>query len=457
MSIKTDLLDIINSPEGQVSDFLKNDARERLKEIETLEAGANPSVDADINFAITELRKALQETAGQGSVDKKEVEDIVNKELKGFKVGIKNLDASVKEMISTTQTIQVVNWQDVKVMLDGKGKPRRIFDVILSDFEAGNNVYLYGGAGTGKTYIVGEIADSINYKLITINCNQFTSPLDILGGQTIEGYQEGRLTEAWGNLFMPEINQKTGQPYSGALLLLDELPKIDPNTAGLLNDGLSKVKDPLKEKDGKIYGPTITNGRGKAINKKNIFIVATGNSKLNEADKDYEANFKQDLSLQDRFAGSTYELIIDPSYELKNIMSGVNVNGEQTDFVFIFNFLFKLRTAIQENNYSSRAFVSTRSMVSFRDTYIAYRLNELQGERQIPRPKTLQIAVSSFMDLFTEDQRTVLSQAVDLPQFMTLIDVKNKLPLSDLTTDMDKQESQALIQAFDIKNANKIR
>lgn len=136
-------------------------------------------------------------------------------------------------------------------MLDGKGKPRRIFDVILSDFEAGNNVYLYGGAGTGKTYIVGEIADSINYKLITINCNQFTSPLDILGGQTIEGYQEGRLTEAWGNLFMPEINPKTGQPYSGALLLLDELPKIDPNTAGLLNDGLSKIKDPLKQKDGK--------------------------------------------------------------------------------------------------------------------------------------------------------------------------------------------------------------
>jgi cobaltochelatase CobS len=455
MSRKTELLDIINDP--QVSQVIKDDAQKQLTEIEITEAGANPSIDADINFAITELRKALQETAGQGSVDKKEVEDIVNKELKGFRVGIKNLDSSVKEMISTTQTIQVVNWQDVKVMLDGKGKPRRIFDVILSDFEAGNNVYLYGGAGTGKTYIVGEIADSINYKLITINCNQFTSPLDILGGQTIEGYQEGRLTEAWGNLFMPEINQKTGQPYSGALLLLDELPKIDPNTAGLLNDGLSKIKDPLKQKDGKIYGPTITNGRGKAINKKNIFIVATGNSKLNEADKDYEANFKQDLSLQDRFAGSTYELIIDPSYELKNIMSGVNVNGQPTDFVFIFNFLFKLRTAIQENNYSSRAFVSTRSMVSFRDTYIAYRINETMGERQIPRPKTLQIAVSSFLDLFTEDQRTVLSQAIDLPQFMTLIDVKNKLPLSDLTTDMDKQEAQALIQAFDIKNANKIR
>lgn len=455
MSRKTELLELINS--GQLSEFVLNEAKEELRKLEEMEARANPSVDADINFAITELKKALEQSRTGGEVDKSEVEDIVNQELKRFKVGIKNLDTSVKDLISTTQTIQVVNWQDVKVMLDGKGKPRRIFDVILSDFEAGNNVYLYGGAGTGKTFIVGEIADSINYKLITINCNQFTSPLDILGGQTIEGYQEGRLSEAWGNLFMPEVNPKTGKPYSGALLLLDELPKIDPNTAGLLNDGLSKIKDPLKEKDGKIFGPTITNGRGKAISKKNIFIIATGNSKLNEADKDYEANFKQDLSLQDRFAGSTYELIIDPAYELKNIMSGVNVQGQVADFVFIFNFLFKLRTAIQENNYSSRAFVSTRSMVSFRDTYIAYRLNEKMGEKQIPRPKTLQIAVTSFMDLFTEDQRVVLSQAVDLPQFMTLIDVKNKMPLTELTTDMDKQEAQALIQAFDLKNANKIR
>ena len=79
MSRKTDLLDIINDP--QVSEVIKDDARKQLTEIELSEAVANPGVDADINFAITELRKVLQETAGQGSVDKKEVEDIVNKEM----------------------------------------------------------------------------------------------------------------------------------------------------------------------------------------------------------------------------------------------------------------------------------------------------------------------------------------------------------------------------------------
>lgn len=71
MSRKTDLLDIINDP--QVSQVIKDDAQKQLTEIELSEAGANPSVDADINFAITELRKALQETAGQGSVDKKKL------------------------------------------------------------------------------------------------------------------------------------------------------------------------------------------------------------------------------------------------------------------------------------------------------------------------------------------------------------------------------------------------
>ena len=100
-----------------------------------------------------------------------------------------------------------------------------------------------------------------------------------------------------------EMNQRTGKYFSGAVLLLDELPKLDPNTAGVLNDGLSKIKDPSERtEDGLEIRPEITNGRGQIITKGNVFVIATGNSLLNEADVNYEANFKQDLSLQDRFA-----------------------------------------------------------------------------------------------------------------------------------------------------------
>lgn len=439
-----------------VSQDIRDDAQAQLDKLNRAETSEKSNgVDEDIAFAVKEFNKAIEKLSEAG-VNKQEVTDIVDEQFRTAKFGQNNLDSSILDLIGKTQTVQIVNWQNV-VVKTSDGKKRKIFDLMLSDFEAGNNVYLYGGAGTGKTFIAGQIAKALNYKLITLNCNQFTSPLDIIGGQTIEGYQEGRVTDAFGNLFLPEINKSTGKEYSGAVLLLDELPKLDPNTAGVLNDALSKIKDPSeKTKDGQEIAPTIQNGRGTVISKKNVFVIATGNSLLNEADVNYEANFKQDLSLQDRFAGSTYELIIDPQYELDNIMSNIKVGDEIASFTFIFNFLFKLRKSIDANNFAGRAFVSQRLMVSFRDTYIAYRLNEKMGDKKIPFPKTLQIATKTFLDLFTPQQRAVLEQDVDVDQFYNLIDTKNKLPLSNLTSEEDKLEAKLLIQNFEDNNKNKI-
>ena len=297
---KEQLLEIINNPNIEAD--IQADAQMQLDKILALETeDESQGVDSDILFAVSEFNKSIEKLANAG-VDKEKVEEIVTDRFKSLKIGKKNLDSSILDLIGKTQTVQIVNWQNVKVKTSD-GKKRKIFDIILSDFEAGNNVYLYGGAGTGKTFIAGQISKALNYKLVTLNCNQFTSPLDIVGGQTIEGYQEGRLTYAFGNLWdVNEVNPNTGKPYSGALLLLDELPKLDPNTAGVLNDGLSKIKDPIERSEsGREIMPTITNGRGQVISKKNIFVIATGNSLLNEADVNYEANFKQDLSLQDRF------------------------------------------------------------------------------------------------------------------------------------------------------------
>lgn len=440
-----------------VSQDLRDDAKRQLDKLDALESSQSSSVNADILFAVREFNSSIDKLTKAG-VDKAKVEEIVDEKFKDTKIGKNNLDSSVLELIGKTQSVQIINWQNV-VVKTKDGKKRKIFDLILSDFEAGNNVYLYGGAGTGKTFIAGQIANALNYKLIVLNCNQFTSPLDIVGGQTIEGYQEGRLTDAFGFTdARGEMNPRTGKFYSGALLLLDELPKLDPNTAGVLNDGLSKIKDPSdRAEDGREIPPTITNGRGVVIPKGNIFVIATGNSMLNEADVNYEANFKQDLSLQDRFAGSTYELIIDPQYELDNLMSNIKVKDDLANFTFIFNFLFKLRNSIESNNFTSRAFVSQRLMISMRDTYIAYRLNEMQGDKKIGSPKTLQIAVKTFLDLFTEQQRSVLEADVNVGEFFDLVNNKNNKPLSGLESEEDKMEASLLIKAFDAKNANKIK
>ena len=128
---------------------------------------------------------------------------------------------------------------------------------MVSDLLDGNNIYLMGKAGTGKTYLAEAIAETIlGQPKFMINCSQWTSPIEIRGGQTIEGYQEGILVEAWAK---------------GGVLILDELPKLDPNTAGLLNAALAEAsKQPKYDENGKVIEktiPTITNGRGEKIKK----------------------------------------------------------------------------------------------------------------------------------------------------------------------------------------------
>ena len=462
MTKREQLLAVIN--DDGADKIIKDEATKELERLNQMESLSSDQLsDDDIAGVINSLNDAIEQATTNVDVSDEKIRDIVSEEINTTKIGIKNLSKSVVELIGRSQTVTLVNFQN-KSKAKSDSKIRKLAEVILSDFEAGNNVYLYGGAGTGKTYISNQIADYLNYKLITLNCNQFTGGLDIVGGQTIEGYQEGRLTTAFGNIDLGTFVNEDGidVPYKGALLLLDELPKLDPNSAGILNDGLSKIKDPYKYKGTNASGeeivipPSIMNGRGELIFKKNVFVIATGNSKLNEANKDYEANFKQDLSLQDRFAGSTYKVTIDPDFELEQIMKGiaVNIGGKDLicNFTFIFNFLFRLRTAIDEQErYNSRAFVSTRLMVSMRDTYIAYRINNSQ-ENPIPNPKTLQMGIESFLSLFTDEQKGFLETQVDIKQFYALVKSKDMMQINELDSDVDIQESKDLIEKFKMAN-----
>jgi hypothetical protein len=381
----------------------------------------------------------------------REIDNAINERLKKLKIKESNLSPELQKLIGETKTIEVkVN--NVKTFSGKTGEDRRLIDVLLSDYEAQNNVYLYGEAGTGKTFIAGIIADRINYKLITLNCNQYTSPLDILGGQTIDGYQEGRLTEAWGNIDLG-LNAKN-QPYDGALLLLDELPKIDPNTAGLLNDGLAKIKDAVKVVElangTKIeVQPTISNGKGQRISRANIFIIATGNSLLNEANKDYEANFKQDLSLQDRFAGSCYRITYNYKFEYEKIMTNISSDsfpdGTIVDMTFAFNFLAQLRMKIVEKKLTGIAFVSTRLMIVARDTFVAFLVNREQTPNKIPRPKKLSEVVKSFLTLFSQQQRETIEQelSAEFRAFYDMCDIKDVTPLAQLNTATDEEKETA--------------
>jgi cobaltochelatase CobS len=434
--------DTPNLPTGVKSLFQTAIDREEFKSGQT-----SQEVVANALGQISKILAQAQVQKGAG-VDADEVERMVKIALADAKIGMSNLDANVTKMLSNQKieaTLTLVSDTGItttQTIIDPEFLMRPLTQLMLSDTAARNNVYLYGGAGTGKTYTANELAKLLDWVAVEVNCNQFTSPLDLLGGQTISGYQEGLVVQAWRN----EVN---GKPVKGVVLVLDELPKIDPNTAGILNSALAKVK--LGKERNKI-----TNGRGEKFEKQNIVIIGTGNVKLNETSEDYEANFKQDLSLQDRFAGSTYEIFVYYTTEVTTTMNG---------FLFIWLYLVKVREYIEQKRLTARAFVSIRLMESVRDTYIVYRtaesrINAPNGESLIKNPKTIQQACESFFSLFPLNIQEDMKRETDYEGFKQIIMEKNAMPIVDpqsmnFDTPQEKANALAMAEKHDLEK-NKI-
>jgi MoxR-like ATPase len=422
------------------------------------------------------LQQLNQKLITEAGLSQDEVERIAERVFVGSQVVLSQLAPDVMDYIDKTKALTI---QMASVMSGGQVATspiatvvgeRALFYVLMSDWQAGNNVYLYGPAGTGKTAMAKYMGRAINYKVLTINCNQYTSPIEIIGGQTIDGYQEGTLIEAWGNLNLG-INPENNKPYEGAILLIDELPKLDPNTAGLMNDALSSLKDKpiFNPQTGRMLPREIKNGRNERIplasydnGKPRLMIIGTGNTLLLRPDPNYTANFAQDASLQDRFAGSTYRVFYDYELEYKQVLSNITIEvGGRTitgiNMAFLFNFLIDLRESIETNNYTNEAFISMRIMTNLRDTYIQYRLNAmLPLDEQNKRPKTLQDGIESFMNLFTPTQRTnIMPQEIQEFLDVTIPEV-NSRPLEALSSKEDIERAEEIIKNWYTTYGNKI-
>lgn len=407
---------------------------------------------------LIQLSQVIAQAKQQPDLNEDEVKRIVRQQVETEKISFDNLDEALKGLLTNKPT-------KITISVKSKGKvttqtsavspqiEEPFTQKILSDVLARNNVYLYGGAGTGKSYLAGVLAKFLNWELIEVNCNQFTSSLELIGGQTIDGYQEGKLIRAYGNL-LPNGQLMKDVGKNGCVLLLDELPKIDPNTAGLLNSVLAKAGQ--FNSDG--TPATIQNARGEKIKRGNIFILANGNTLLNTQDAEYEANFKQDLSLQDRFTGSTYEVFVSPKTEWFEVL--------KQNWAFIFIYLTKLRQIIFEEGFQSKAFVSLRLMQSVQKTYNVFRSikgspNSLVPDLEVsetPAPvevayskissknvKTVKNTMDEFFNLFTDDQVKTLKEKSDYDGWLQIVKTKNKLPLNKLNTQQELDEVKQII------------
>lgn len=362
-----------------------------------------PQGDNVVDAMLATLRTMMLSSQGSG-VDSAEVRKLIEDYLLKRKIGLNELDIAVLEEIKKNQTIvlTIPNYDLTITMDKGTTNIPNIF-AIIDDVLAGNNVYLIGEAGGGKTYTAEKVAEILNRDFLVLNCSQYTSPVEILGGQTIEGYKDGKLVIAW---------------RDGKMLIMDEMPKLDPNTAGLFNDALAKSSKTRE----KAYINSVNPTEPPIPRNNNFAVVATGNVYPNKPNPaGYVGNNQQDLSLLDRFSGSVY--FVDFSDY---------IDQESCRYQFLYDMLVGnyheyvkamrdgttlptprgLRTVIEANNMKNMALVSYRTIMAFRVAFeiqLVRAIARSKGEDVTDRGKTVQKTFESYLVAFPQaSQETLL-------------------------------------------------
>jgi DNA replication protein DnaC len=408
---------------------------------------------------IVEMMKALMsEQGGGGSVDSVEVRNLIKTYLENDKVKLNELDQRVIDFIRQNQKI-TLELPAFGMNIEMSKADSQIPDIysIIDDVLAGNNVYLIGEAGTGKTYSAEVVAKLLSRKVLTINCSQYTAPTEIVGGQTIEGFKEGKLIKAW---------------RDGDILILDEMPKLDPNTAGLFNDALAKSSKTRPLPMSKISSANPEDPQFER--NPNFACIATGNIYPNSPDtRRYVGNNQQDLSLLDRFSGSVYFVEFSKYQDQKSC---------RYDFLYkmlvgnYHDYMQKkragsplpeatgLRTIMESLDMKNYALVSYRTLISFRVAFeyeLVRAIAKSEGKTVTDEGKSVLKCFNSYLVAFPRDAKKTLIETTKFTEDYIKLQVDNAirtvLKSSDkmigfvdiLAEDIKKEASEAFKESKD--------
>ena len=136
---------VLNAPD----DTVRKIAQEQLDKVKERQ---KINVDKDFSGVITAINSLIEKTYNSSTaMSSQQIDEAIAERLKKLKINQANLSSELKELIGQTKTT-VIQINDVKVSSTSGTRGRRLEDVLLSDLEAQNNVYLYGEAGTCLLY-----------------------------------------------------------------------------------------------------------------------------------------------------------------------------------------------------------------------------------------------------------------------------------------------------------------
>lgn len=168
-------------------------------------------------------------------------------------------------------TVEVKRVDGSTVQLDGVQNPK--FEMVLTLLANGENVYLYGPAGSGKNVMCEQLAKALGIPFYYQNT--IMSKFDVVGYKNIQGiFEEPEFYKAW-----------TG----GGLYMLDEVDNSTAEALVTLNAALAN-------------GYYTFPGVGMVKKHPDFRCIAAGNTNGEGATDQYCGRYQMDESSRDRFA-----------------------------------------------------------------------------------------------------------------------------------------------------------
>lgn len=205
------------------------------------------------------------------------------------------------------------------------------FKKVVALLNEGQNVYLWGPAGTGKSYTARQAAQALNL--------DFYESSQVLYKHDVEGYGDANGNYIESQFYKAFVN--------GGLFMLDEMDSSMPEALIVLNDALANKQYSFPVVGLKTAHPDFR-------------VVAAGNTPMTGATEEYTGRSVQDASSRDRFAF----VFVDYDKNIEKAMANGDMQAVE--------FAHELRESAKKNNIKivvSYRFLKTLTNPNLQDVF----------------------------------------------------------------------------------------